>query len=158
MSTVAAAPKSKLDSRFGPHAVLVPYVIAIGAQIPLLMSYFSQLWARPHYQFFPLALLMVGYFAWQRWPKQLPQPYFASRFSSVLFWAGVVCGIAGALFSAAWFTAASFVLLMTSLFARTRDGEFFGKSLLVLSLPLFVILMPPNNLDRRLITCTLRRH
>lgn len=135
-----------------PLAVLLPYIIAIGAQLPLIMFYYSALWRRPHYQFFPFALLMVGSFLYIRWPKSESKKFFGSSFSGLLFWVGVFFGIMGTLFMTAWFTAASLTLLMTSLFARTRDGEAPSKSLLVLCLPLFTILSLPNNLDSRLIT------
>lgn len=139
-----------------PHrskiAVLLPYIIALVAQLPLLLYYFSTLWGRPHYQFFPFALLMVAVFAYLRWPRSYREPFFRRRTSTILFYGGIVFGIAAAMFSEAWFSAASMVMLLTSLLARTKDGEVPGKSLIVLGLPLLIILMPPNNLDFRLIT------
>lgn len=132
--------------------VAIPYVIAIVAQTPLLLFYFSSLWIRPHYQFFPIALVMVAAFAWIRWPRNEPDPFFASKFSSILYWIGIVFGIAGALFAHGWFSAVSMTLLIASLFARTRDGEFPNRTLIGVSLPLFVIISLPNNLDYRLIT------
>jgi exosortase len=137
-------------NRYGK--VLLPYVIAIGAQLPLLIYYFSRLWGRPHYQFFPFALIMVAVFAAIRWPRHLEQPFFSSKLSNFLFWLGIVLGIAATLFSESWFAAASMVSLMTSLFARTKDGEVSGHSLIVLGLPLLIVLMPPNNLDFQIIT------
>ncbi len=132
--------------------VLLPYAIAIAALSPLLAYYLSILWGRPHYQFFPFALILVGVFAYLRWPRHIDEPFFSRKLSTVLFWSGIIFGIAATLFSETWFAAASAVMLLTSLFARTRDGEVAGKSLLVLGLPLLVILMPPNNLDFRVIT------
>ncbi len=132
--------------------VLLPYVIALAAQLPLLLHYFSTLWGRPHYQFFPFALIMVAAFAAIRWPRQLESPFFSRKLSGFLFWVGVLLGIAAALFSHSWFSAASMVALLTSLFSRTWDGEVEGKTLLVLGLPLLIVLMPPNNLDFWVIT------
>ncbi len=140
------------ESGFGIWGVTLPYVIVIAAQLPMLLLYFSQLWNRPHYQFFPIALIMVAAFAWIRWPRNEPQPFFASTFSSAMFGAGLLFGLLGTLFAEPWLAAASMVFLMTSLFARTRDGEFPSKSLIALALPLFVILSLPRNLDFKLIT------
>ena len=136
----------------GSKSIFLPYIIAIIAQAPLLLWYFSKLWRQPHYQFFPFALLMVGVYAYLRWPRNISQPFIERRSSKILFWVGVVFGIAGALFAHDWFCAASLVALLTSLFAMTRDGEEHGKTLFVLGLPLLSILMLPNNYDRSLIT------
>lgn len=132
--------------------VLLPYLIALAALSPLLVYYFSLLWGRPHYQFFPFALIMVAVFGYLRWPRHLEEPFFSRKLSTFLFWTGIVFGIAATVFSEAWFAAAAAVMLMTSLFARTRDGEVAGSTLISLGLPLLVILMPPNNLDFRVIT------
>ncbi|MDG2013619.1 MAG: exosortase U [Pirellulaceae bacterium] len=144
--------KSDQSAQRRKRMVLVPYAIAIAALSPLLVYYMTILWGRPHYQFFPFALILVGVFAYLRWPRHLDEPFFSRKLSTVLFWAGIIFGIAATLFSETWFAAASAVMLLTSLFARTRDGEVAGKSLLVLGLPLLIILMPPNNLDFRVIT------
>jgi exosortase len=132
--------------------ILLPYLVAIVAQLPLLLPYFSSLWMRPHYQFFPIALLMVAAFAWIRWPRKEADPVFASQFSAILFWIAIGFGLLGTVFAEGWFSAVSMSLLLTSLFARTRDGEFPNRSLIAVALPLFVIISLPNNLDFRLIT------
>lgn len=132
--------------------VAIPYVVAIVAQVPLLLLYFSLLWLRPHYQFFPIALVMVVAFAWIRWPRHEPDPFFASKSSSVMFWIAIMFGIAGSIFAHGWFSAMSMSLLITSLFARTRDGEFPNRTLIGVAIPLFVIISLPENLDYRLIT------
>ncbi len=46
--------------------------------LPLLAVFFLNLWARPHYQFFPLALAGAGFLAWVRL-KELPRPLVPSR-------------------------------------------------------------------------------
>ena len=137
MATAATSPAELKETKSGHAAinrVTLPYIIAIVAQLPLLLYYFSTLWARPHYQFFPFAIIMVVAFAVIRWPRNLDEPFFRRRFSVVLFWIAIVFGVAGALFATAWLSAASMIMLMTSLFAMTKDGEMAGKSLLVLSL------------------------
>jgi len=132
--------------------VLLPYIVTLAALSPLLIYYFSLLWGRPHYQFFPFALILVAVFGYLRWPRHLEEPFFSRKLSTFLFWTGIIFGIAATIFSEAWFAATAAVMLMTSLFARTRDGELAGGTLISLALPLLVILMPPNNLDFRVIT------
>ncbi len=153
MSSISFDKPESLTRR-GPAvwSIGIPYALIIAAQIPLLLIYFSDLWQRPHYQFFPFALLVTGLFAWYRWPKKEEEPFFASRFSSITFWIGIAMALLGTLFVTAWFAAASFVFLVTSLLARTKDGEFPDRSLLGVVLPLLVILALPANLDFRLIT------
>jgi exosortase len=42
--------------------------------VPLLWAFFLNLWARPHYQFFPLALAGAAFLAWSR-IKEAPRPH-----------------------------------------------------------------------------------
>ena len=41
---------------------------------PLLVEFFANLWGRPQYQFFPLALAGAGFLAWSRL-KEVPRPF-----------------------------------------------------------------------------------
>ncbi len=158
MSSTAAKPTSPLESPNSASrwSVLLPYVIAIAAQLPLLLYYGKTLWGLPHFTFFPLALIVVGVFAFMRWPKGFNQPFFERKTSLILFMAGIVFGVGATVFSFAWFSAVSCMFLVTSLFARTKDAEIPGKSLMVVALPLLVLMFASNNVDSRIIT-TLQR-
>ena len=46
------------------------------AHLPLLSSHAAGLWARPHYQFFPLLVLAAAYLAWRAGPNPTPSPRF----------------------------------------------------------------------------------
>ena len=49
---------------------------------PLLTLFFINLWGRPHYQFFPLALIGAAFLAWTRL-KEVPRPFVPDRKSVV---------------------------------------------------------------------------
>lgn len=130
--------------------VWLPYAIAIGAQLPLVALYFLGLWKRIHYQFFPFAIALTVFLAWQRWPRNESRKFHSSSFASVLTLAAIVFGVAGVMFVYPWFSAVSVVLLTGSLFARTIDPE-TKKSLFPCMLPLATCLHPPGTGDMMII-------
>lgn len=134
------------------YGVVIPYAICILALAPFLLLYYTQLFRmRPHYQFFPFAILVTAVGIYLRWPRTQQHPFRNSRFSDVLFVLGCLCGLAGVVLSHAWTTALGAYLFVTSFLARTKDGE-TGRSMLPLSLPLWITLALPSNYDVTLIT------
>ncbi len=131
--------------------VVLPYAIAIGVQLPMLILYFRGLWSRPHYQTFVFGILAVVAIAWSRWPKGQSMPFHKSRWSNFLLFAGLIFGLAGIVFLETWFHACSVFLLVASFLARTMDEE-TGKSMWAVALPLFVFLRIPAGGDYQLIT------
>lgn len=134
-----------------PWKILLPYGLAILAQFPMLFLYFKGLWGRPHYQPFAVAILATIGIALYRWPFNSKHPFHRSITSDLLLVLGLGFAIVGALFIEPWFAALSAMLIVTSLFARTLDRENL-KTLWPCSLPLFVYLTLPFNMDVRLIT------
>ncbi len=133
-------------------SMVIPYAICILAQTPYLLLYFTQLFKlRPHYQFFPFALLATALAIFVRWPRNQEHPFRRSLFSSLMFLVGCLFGLAAALFSDPWFSAVSAFAFVTSFCARTKDGE-TGQTMLSASLPLWVALSLPLNVDFSLIT------
>jgi exosortase len=130
---------------------LLPYGLALLSQLPMLALYFRGIWGRPHYQFFPFAILVVGVMAWMRWPRTAAVPFFRSRTADVLFVIGFAFAVLGYLHLEPWFSAISAALIVTSLFARTVDLE-NDRNLWPVALPLFVCLVLPGNLDNTIIT------
>ena len=132
--------------------VVVPHLVAIGAQLPLLFFYLRDLWNfKPHYQFIPFALGVVIFLAWQRWPRDARLPYQSSKIGDVFLVLGLLVGLLNCLFLETWPTAVSCLLLATSLFARTYDSV-TGKTLIALSLPLLVCIVPLKRGDMWVIT------
>ena len=133
-------------------SIALPYAIAIGAQIPMLILYARNLHLdKPHYQTFPIAVLATLLIAWSRWPKEAKMPFHRSVLSDVLLVMGLMFAIACVLFKFPSAAAASMMLLVASLLARTVDKETL-KSLWPASLPMFVFLSLPSGLDVLLIT------
>ncbi|MCX6903191.1 MAG: exosortase U [Verrucomicrobia bacterium] len=57
---------------------------------PLLVAFFLNLWAKPHYQFFPLALAGVGFLAWTRL-KAAARPFVPGDPILILLLMGLSC-------------------------------------------------------------------
>jgi exosortase len=130
---------------------LLPYLLAIGMQLPMVILYYRSLWHKVHYTWFPFAFLVTAAFIWTRWPKANRQPFIESTFSNVLLVAGLLAGLMGVWFLEPWFAAMSAILLVTSLLARTMDSD-TGHSMWTAALPLYVTLTLPFNGDMQLIT------
>ena len=131
--------------------VMLPYGLALLAQLPLLVLYFRRLWNLPHYQPFAIAILATVGLAIYRWPYGKPQPFFRSMASDIILLLGMIVAFLGMLFVEPWFAALSGMLIATSFLARTLDRE-TGRSLWTCSLPLYVYLTLPLYLDVKLIT------
>lgn len=153
MSSKVDTPREKSESSGGrsSSSILVPYLIAIGSQLPMLFLYFRNLWDRPHYQVFPLALIALVVFAYLRWPRGTGRKFQSSGLGTFLLICGLGFGLLGFLFVEPWFSAASAATLTASLFARTVDPE-SQKSLLPVSLFAFFCVQPPFNGDQTLIS------
>lgn len=134
-----------------PWRVLLPYGLAIAAQLPMLILYFRQLWSRPHYQPFAVAIIATVVLAFYRWPNNLTHKFRRSYAADTLIVLSLGAAFLGLLFVEPWFAALSWMLLVSSLLARTIDKETL-QSLWPCSLPLYVYLILPDGLDFRLIT------
>lgn len=134
------------------YMVLVPYLIAIVAQTPLLFLYLRSLWNfKPHYQFVPFAIGVVIFLVWTRWPRESRMPLHRSLLSDCLMVFGLLVGLTNCFFIEPWLAAVSCFLLTASLLARTFDSV-TGRSLIAVSLPLLVCIVPPKRGDMWIIT------
>ena len=102
-------------------------------------------------QTFPFAFLATAAIAYFRWPREAKMPFHRSAFSDLLLVFGLMFGFACVLFRFPSAAAASVMLLIASLLARTVDAQTL-KSLWPASLPMFVFLTLPAGLDVWLIT------
>ena len=92
--------------------ILLPYGLAILAQLPMLFLYFRDLWSRPHYQPFAIAILATIGLALYRWPFEKEQPFRHSLVSDVLLALGLCSAFLGLLFVEPWFAALSLMLMV----------------------------------------------
>lgn len=143
---------TRSESRYeAPMKVLLPYIVAIGVQIPMFLLYFRNLWRYPHYKTFLFGIIATAAIAWVRWPRDQKMPFHRSMWSNILLFAALLFGLGGVVFLDAWFHGASVMLLIASLLARTVDAD-SGKSLWTAALPMLVFLQIPLGFDTRLIT------
>jgi len=97
--------------------IMLPYGLALLAQLPLLVLYFRRLWNLPHYQPFAIAILATAGLAIYRWPFGQPQPFFRSLASDIILLLGMAVAFLGMLFVEPWFAALSAMLIVTSFFS-----------------------------------------
>lgn len=126
---------------------LIPYIIIILAQFPLLILYYKNLWeTRPHYQAFIFGFVALGFFLYQWWPKSEKPVMYRSWFSVFLLGLGLFFAFLATIFVTSWFACFSTICFLGSLLVRVRDEE-TGRSLLPLVLLLLVFLQPPKDID-----------
>ncbi|QDV63211.1 exosortase U [Crateriforma conspicua] len=117
------------------------------ACVPLLIPYFADMWAAPHYQYFPFVFLAVGALIYTRSDRQYYPP------AGWLGWSLVVLGIATLALAivnqAVWLGGFAFVLIGIAFVASLRGDE--DISLLALGFPLLMLVKLPLNLDTLLI-------
>ena len=116
---------------------------------PLLLQFFANLWSRPYYQFFPMALAGAGFLAWSR-IKELPRPFASGHAAVTTALMGTSFGIlfvAMVLWSP-WL--ASLAAVFCLLGVAWCLG---GRAVLRASLPALVLVLtiipPPLSLDAR---------
>lgn len=128
-----------------------PQMILLGLGfVPLLAAFFLNLWAKPHYQFFPLALAGAGFLAWTRL-KPAARPFAPGDPILILLLMGLSClilTVATVLWSP-WL--ASLAALFCCLGLAWWMG---GWKLLRCLLPAFILVLtvipPPLGWDTRL--------
>ena len=157
MATATANTDSPSISSTGKlPKVAIPYLVAIGVQLPMFLLFFRQMMSKTHYQTIWLALIATAAIVWVRWPREERTPIRESLASNILLVIGLAMGIGSVLFVNTWFCAASVMLLLTSFLLKVVDSE-SRNSLWTAALPLFVFLPLPFNRDTTLIT-TLQRY
>ncbi len=138
-------------TEFSHWKVLTPYLVAFASQIPMLVIYFRDLWSRPHYSFFPLAIVAMGVLTYWRWPRKTANPFQRSSLGTVALMGALLYGLGAVLFVDAWFSAFCVFLLLVSLYSRIVDSE-TGGSQVAISLLFLICIIPPFGLDNWLIT------
>jgi exosortase len=131
--------------------VIVAHCLALALQLPILSVYFSSLWDRSHYHFFPFALIFVGgtiYQATERNQQRLIS--FPSRLGDILIGLSIPFALFHTLTFDIDFASISIYLVSASLLLRLGFVD-SGPAFRHLVLPLAIIVRPPFNLDTTLI-------
>jgi exosortase len=121
--------------------------LLILGQFPLGVKFFQELWSRPQYQFFPVAILAAGYIGWDRL-RDAPSLKFNRGSTALtagllaLAWVVLSCG----LLYLRWMASVSVFITLVAVVWWVG-----GKNLLRILLPagvlLIVLIPPPGHLD-----------
>lgn len=124
----------------------LPFGAAALGCAPLVVTYFFNLWEKPYYRFFPLALLGAGWLAWRGW-RSAPPPVPGARWV-VLTLAGVALALlaAGAGLWVPWLgVAALLCVLLGAVWAH--GGWRLARPLLPALVLSLTVLTPPFGWD-----------
>ncbi|OAI50986.1 hypothetical protein AYO44_05355 [Planctomycetaceae bacterium SCGC AG-212-F19] len=133
-----------------PRQVLINISLIALACLPWLVVHGMRLWAKPHYQFFPIVLVGACVLAWRGW-KELGevQPGQLGGGLAVVASAWLLLVLAGIPFSSLLATVATLILIAGLLY--TVGGWAMLRAMLPAWLFLWLIIPLPMNLDNRLI-------
>ncbi len=121
------------------------WVLLATISIPMIVSYFLNLWRLEHYQFFPFALVAIFWLARTRMNRaniQGPRNFVAGSLVAV----SVAIATFAIVVGSPWVNAISLVLLGITFFYSQSDES--GKSLIGLSVPLLMLIRLPLGLDQ----------
>ncbi|MFT3883198.1 MAG: exosortase U [Gemmatales bacterium] len=135
-----------------PWLQFIPLFIVFAAFLPLLVMHGVSLWAKPHYQFFPLVLLgtlVLGYFACQRQGRLHPGRY---QLAALGFGFLSLVGLGAGAFLQSSLVAFGSFLVGSMAFIYSWGGWHLVKRWLPAWLFLWLIVPPPFNWDQEFIT------
>jgi exosortase len=118
---------------------------------PLLTLFFINLWGRPHYQFFPLALLGAAFLAWTGL-KDVPRPFEPGkpRLTVLLLAASFFFLVAATLYWSPGLGSIAALIGLVGLVWR-MGGQRLLKAMLPMLLLVLTVIPPPLSADARLI-------
>ena len=126
------------------------HVAGLLAQLPLLVVYFREMWDQPHYQFFPIALGVVGYLSFRRVDWSNGNNYNPGVLAFTLMFFAMPFLIGASLLFEPKVGAIGSFFYVGSILVSLRDRE-TGRTLFPLWLILAVIVRPPGNIDGNII-------
>ena len=135
------------SERVSRPSLRLPFGVAALACAPLVVTYFFNLWEKPYYRFFPLALLGAGWLAWRGW-RSAPEPAVPGTRWIVLTLAGVALALlaAGAGLWVPWLgVAALLCVLLGAVWAH--GGWRLARPLLPALVLSLTVLTPPFGWD-----------
>jgi hypothetical protein len=124
---------------------------------PLLLEFFANLWGRPHYQFFPMALAGAAFLAWSRL-KEVTEPCEPGHGALTAALMGMsFCGVAAA--TALWSPWLASLAAVAGLAGVTWwvGGRERLRAVTPALVLLLTIIPPPLALDTQLIVTALDR-
>lgn len=146
--------ESKLDlayeqrNRSGPVAKWKHFwLMLLVVSLPMVFPYFTELWQKERYRYFPFVLLSIGYFIHQRWDREFNAP------KGWTSWLGIAAGFAlvslGCYVASPWVASIGFVIFFAMFLATSRGPA--DASLIGLAIPLFLLVRLPLGYDQILV-------
>lgn len=128
------------------QAIAITAILLLG-ELPLLMKFFADLWSRPQYQFFPVALIAAGYVFWERMRETPPQQIErgSSRVTVMLLVVSWTV-LAGGLLYLRWMAPVSTWLLLAA-GVWWAGGRRLAQAVLPAGILLLIIIPPPAHFD-----------
>jgi exosortase len=133
-----------------PALTTLQIILFAAGFLPLLAAFFVNLWQRPHYQFFPLALGGAVFLAWTRL-KELPRPFEPGRSSAgKVLWIVSLSLLTGA--TVLWSPWIGSLAALSGLIAAiwTLGGQQLMRAMVPALILIAAIIPPPLSLDTRL--------
>ena len=126
-------------------------IIILLLQLPFVAKHLMNLWQfRPHYEFFPVALVIVIWLFADRWPKETSQPTAqANRLATVLLGGSIALMAIGVIFVSPWMSVVAFLISLAAVIVRMTGSaarELFAPWMLS-----WMIVPPPFGMDFRLL-------
>jgi exosortase len=121
--------------------------LLLAGPLPLLIKFFADLWSRPQYQFFPVALIAAGYVFWDRL-RHVPADRLERgswRVTGPLLVVSLLV-LAGGLLYLRWMAPVSALLLLAAA-VWWLGGRTLARAALPAGLLLLVMIPPPAHLD-----------
>ncbi|MEM9646716.1 MAG: exosortase, partial [Planctomycetota bacterium] len=113
----------------------------------MLVPYFADMWAEPHYQYFPFVFIAVGWLIYQRSDHVVGPPRGWVAWGLVVLW--FLLTAFSILRQDVWTGGLGFVVAAIALVASLRGED--DSSLISLTFPLLMLVKLPWGLDTRLI-------
>lgn len=124
--------------------------LLVAGPLPLLIKFFADLWSRPQYQFFPVALIAAGYVFWDR-VRDVPADRLARgswRVTGSLLALSWLVLAAGLLYLR-WMAPVSALLLLAAA-VWWLGGRSLARAALPAGILLLVMVPPPARMDEAL--------
>ncbi|MEL6109682.1 MAG: exosortase U [Planctomycetota bacterium] len=122
-------------------------IIILLLQLPFVFKHLTNLWQfRPHYEFFPVALVIVVWLFVDRWPKQAAQPSSqADLLATCLLGASIVIMAVGVIFVSPWLAVVAFLISLAAVIVRMTGSS--ARELFAPWLLCWMIVPPPFGVD-----------
>jgi exosortase len=151
LTAASTPPSGSKPNRLGlPLDWLILMGLLAVAHLPLLVLQAQSLWAKPHYQFFPVALVGVMWFIYQRWPGLdacIPGNRWVSR---LMFSVAYALLLVAAVLVSPWLGSVAALLTLTAL-TFSLGGASLLRRMLPVGLVLLLLIPPPLDLDQRVV-------